>query len=141
MACVDPLAGKVRVTAHPSRPESIAIANVSGEPVDLGGQLLKLHLNGAPDAFVFGYPFRPGTVIAPGEAMTVLPQGSPDHDTALVRHLGRGEFVIADGRGAVSLRTFDDQLTACDTWGGGRCSGKARVSDRAAAPALRPAAR
>ena len=62
---------------------------------------------------MFGYPFRHGSVIAPGEAMTVLPQGSPDSDTALVRHLGRDEFAIADGRGAVSLRTLDDQLTAC----------------------------
>ncbi len=123
VACVDPLAGKVRVTVHPSRPESITIANVGGEPVDLEGHTVKLHLSGRPDAFVFGYPFRHGSVIAPGEAMTVLPQGSPDSDTALVRHLGRDEFAIADGRGAVSLRTLDDQLTACETWGGGRCSG------------------
>jgi micrococcal nuclease len=121
VACRDPLAGRVSVTAHPSKPESIAIENTSGDPVDLGGHVVKLHLHGEPDAFVFGYPFEAGTVLQPGQAMRVLPGGSPGDDGALVRHLGRGEFVMPDGRGAVSLRTTTDLLTGCDAWGGGRC--------------------
>ena len=123
VACADPLAGRVRVTAHPSRPESIAIENTSGGPVDLGGHLVKLHLYGRPDAFVFGYPFEPGTVLRPGETMRVLPQGSRDDDTALVRHLDRPDYAMPDGRGSVSLRTATDIVTACATWGGGSCGG------------------
>ena len=120
--CADPLAGRVSVDVHPSRPESISITNFSDAPVDLEGHTVKLHLSGRPDAFVFGHPFRHGSVVGPGDTMTVLPQGSPDSDTALVRHLGRGEFVLADGRGAVSLRTLDDIVTDCAAWGGARCS-------------------
>ena len=111
----------MRVSAHPSRPESVTIANTTGDPVDLGGHVLKLHLSGRPDRFVFGYPFRFGTVIPPGGELTLDPGGSPGDDTALVKHAGRGEFVLADGKGTVSLRTFDDLVTACETWGGGRC--------------------
>jgi endonuclease YncB( thermonuclease family) len=121
VACSDPLAGQVRLSVHPSRPESMTIANASGAPVDLGGHILKLHLGGRPDQFIFGYPFTFGTVVPPGGELTVDPGGSSDADTALVKHAGRGEFVLADGQGTVSLRTFDDLVTACETWGGGRC--------------------
>jgi len=121
VACSDPLAGKVAITAHPSRPESISIANTSGDGVDLGGHIVKLHLNGRPDAFVFGYPFERGTVLRPGETMVVLPQGSPSDDTALVRHLGRPDYALADGRGLVSLRTSTDLVTDCFGWGGVGC--------------------
>ena len=101
--------------------ESISIANTSGGPVDLGGHLVKLHNAGKPDQFVFGYPFRAGTVLAPGETMRLDPGGSPVDDTRLERHAGRGPFVLADGKGVVSLRTTDDLVTDCTSWGDASC--------------------
>jgi endonuclease YncB( thermonuclease family) len=121
VACSDPLAGKVRLEVQPRRDESISVANTSGGPVDLGGHLVKLHNAGKPDQFVFGYPFRPGTVLEPGETLRLDPGGSPDDDTRLVRHVGRGPFVLADGKGVVSLRTTDDLVTSCTSWGTASC--------------------
>ncbi len=121
VACSDPLAGRVRLDVEPRRNESISITNVSGFPVDLGGHLVKLHNAGKPDQFVFGYPFRPGTVLQPGEALRIDPGGSPSDDTRLERHAGRGPYVLADGKGVVSLRTTDDLVTACEAWGAASC--------------------
>lgn len=121
VACSDPLAGRVRLAVQPSRRESISIANTSGGPVDLGGHLVKLHNAGKPDQFVFGYPFRPGTVLQQGETLRIDPGGSPSDDTRLERHLGRGPYVLADGKGVVSLRTMDDLVTACESWGAASC--------------------
>ena len=117
VACSDPLAGRVGLQVQPRRDESISISNTSGAPVDLGGHLVKLHNAGKPDQFVFGYPFRHGTVLAPGETLRLDPGGSPGDDTRLVRHAGRGPYVLADGKGVVSLRTTDDLITACVRWG------------------------
>ena len=121
VACSDPLAGKVELSVQPRGDESISIANTSGEPVDLGGHLVKLHNAGKPDQFVFGYPFKAGTVLAPGETMVLDPGGSPSDDTRLERHAGRGSFVLADGKGVVSLRTTDDLVTDCTSWGDASC--------------------
>jgi endonuclease YncB( thermonuclease family) len=121
VACSDPLAGRVRLEVQPRRDESISVTNASGGPVDLGGHLVKLHNAGKPDQFVFGYPFRPGTVLLPGETLRIDPGGSPSDDTRLERHLGRGQFVLADGKGVVSLRTTDDLVTACEAWGDASC--------------------
>jgi endonuclease YncB( thermonuclease family) len=121
VACSDSLAGKVALTVQPRGRESISIANTSGGPVDLGGHVLKLHNAGKPDQFVFGYPFKAGTVLQPGETMVVDPGGDSSEDTRLRRHAGRGTFVLADGRGVVSLRTTDDLTTACVDWGDASC--------------------
>ena len=106
---------------QPRRDESISITNTSGGPVDLGGHLVKLHNAGKPDQFVFGYPFRRARCWQPGETMRLDPGGSPSDDTRLERHAGRGPFVLADGKGVVSLRTTDDLVTACDAWGAASC--------------------
>ena len=83
--------------------------------------MLKLHNAGNPDQFVFGYPFKPGTVLQPGETMVIDPGGDPGDDTRLLRHAGRGTFVLADGKGVVSLRTTDDLVTDCQVWGAASC--------------------
>jgi hypothetical protein len=80
------------------------VENVSGAPVDLGGHTVKLHLHGERDQFVFGHVFDPGTVVAAGETLRIDPSAP-----------------LADGRGVVSLRTLDDQVTACESWGGAQC--------------------
>jgi endonuclease YncB( thermonuclease family) len=121
VACGDPLAGRVRLSVQPRRDESIAVTNASGAPADLGGHVVKLHNAGKPDQFVFGVPFRPGTVLQPGETLRIDPGGSPGDDTRLQRHLGRGPYVLADGKGVVSLRTTDDLVTACEAWGAASC--------------------
>ena len=121
VACSDPLAGKVALTVQPRGRESISIANAGGGPVDLSGHVLKLHDAGKPDQFVFGYPFKAGTVLQPFETMVLDPGGDPSDDTRLRRHAGRGTFVLADGRGVVSLRTTDDLTTACEAWGEASC--------------------
>jgi hypothetical protein len=60
-------------------------------------------------------------VLAPGETLRLDPGGSPSDDTRLVRHAGRGPYVLADGRGVVSLRTTDDLVTDCVAWGDSAC--------------------
>ena len=119
-ACDDPLRGKVQVTAHPTGPEHVTIANASAETVDLDGYLLKLHLAGAADKFIFGFPLA-GTQLAPGESLQVLMDGSPRDDHRLVRHLGRGRYVLADGGNVVSLRSPTDVVVGCSAWGRARC--------------------
>ena len=120
-ACSDPLAGRVAMSVQPRGREPISIANTGGGPVDLGGHVLKLHNAGKPDQFVFGYPFKLGTVLQAGETMVVDPGGDPGDDRRLSRHVGRGPFVLADGKGVVSLRTTDDLVTDCQDWGAASC--------------------
>jgi endonuclease YncB( thermonuclease family) len=120
-ACADPLQGKVRISVRAATPESISVRNVSGEPVDLAGHLIKLHLHSRRDEFIFSYPFTGATVLAPGETLQILPQGSPRMDGPLVRHLGRPPYALADGGNAVSLRTFTDIVVDCYAWGNGHC--------------------
>jgi endonuclease YncB( thermonuclease family) len=121
LSCADPLQGKVRIRAHPSTPESISVENVSAEPVDLVGHVVKLHLVQRRDEFIFSYPFTSATVLAPGQALRIVPQGSPATNEPLVRHLGRGQYVLADGGNAVSLRSFTDITIDCYAWGRGDC--------------------
>ena len=119
--CQDPLAGQVRLKVHPSTPESITITNVGGTPADLQGHEVKLHLPGHRGAFIFGYPLGAGTVLNPGEQLVIDPGGVPGQSSRLLRHLGRGSHVLADGGNAVSLRTLTDAVTDCMRWGRGRC--------------------
>jgi hypothetical protein len=60
-------------------------------------------------------------VLQPFETMVLDPGGDASDDTRLRRHAGRGAFVLADGRGVVSLRTTDDLTTACEAWGDASC--------------------
>jgi endonuclease YncB( thermonuclease family) len=121
VACSDPLAGKVALDVQPRGRESIRIANTSGGPVDLGGHVLKLHNAGKADQFVFGYPFKAGTVLQAGETLEIDPGGDPSEDTRLRRGLDRGSYVLADGKGVISLRTTDDLVTTCSSWGAASC--------------------
>jgi endonuclease YncB( thermonuclease family) len=119
--CSDPLKGAVRLTVHPNTPEWIDVSNVSSAPFDLHGYLLKLHLNGSRDEFIWGLPFARGTLVGPGESLRLWLQGSPRLDTPLVRHLGMRDYVLTDGGNVVSLRSYDDAVVACAAWGRARC--------------------
>jgi len=61
------------------------------------------------------------TMLQAGETMVIDPGGDPGDDTRLLRHVGRGTFVLADGKGVVSLRTTDDLVTDCEDWGAASC--------------------
>jgi len=118
--CSDPLQGKLAMSAQPRGPETVSITNTSAAPVDLDGYLLKLHLRGYHDQFIFGYPLRDAQ-LAPGETLEVRMDGSPSADSRLVKHLGRGAFVLADGGNTVSLRSPTDIVVGCSAWGMASC--------------------
>ena len=121
VACLDPLRGAVRLKVKARGRESVRIRNVTGAPVDLQGQVLKLHVRGRNDHYVFGYEFGAGAVIPPGATMRIVPRGSARHDRPLLRHMGRARHVFADRGGVMSLRTDSDIRTACASWGRGHC--------------------
>jgi hypothetical protein len=111
--CSDPYQGALKVAAHPRRPESATIRNVSGQPVDLYGYAFTIEGTTAP--------FAPGTILQPGETMTFFPQGSPDQDTRDERHLGLDGYALPDAGGWVSVSAFNQVALGCDAWGSGRC--------------------
>jgi endonuclease YncB( thermonuclease family) len=104
--CTDPLSGRVRVEVHPGTPESIEVVNTGATPADVSDHVLKLRNHGRAGQYVFGIPLAAGTVIAPGDTLTVR----PPHADAL-----------ANNGGVVELRTLTDVFTACAAWGFGRC--------------------
>jgi endonuclease YncB( thermonuclease family) len=106
VACADTAAGRVRIDAHPNRPEAMTIVNTGSGPVDISDHVLKLRNRGRAGQFVFGHVFAPGTVIAAGDRLRY------EHPT---------ENRFSDNGGVVELRTLDDTLTACAGWGFGRC--------------------
>jgi endonuclease YncB( thermonuclease family) len=113
VACSDPNQGALDVAAHPRRPEQVTIRNQADHPVDLYGYALSIH--GAQS------PFAAGTVLQPGEVLTVFMQGSPDQDSRDVRYLGLGGYALPDAGGWVRVSAFDGVSPACDAWGDGAC--------------------
>jgi hypothetical protein len=112
-ACGDPYLGALEVTAEPRRPERVLIRNASGGPVDLYGYALAIR------GSLFG--FDEGSVLGPGETMTVYMQGSRSEDSRLVRHLGRDGYALPDAGGWVRVSTFTGISLGCDDWGSGSC--------------------
>jgi micrococcal nuclease len=121
IACADPAQGALQVRVHASTPEVIDVTNTSPTPIALDGYLVRLHVRGNPDSAAWNYPFARTDVLAPGQTMQIHPGGSPGRNSALDRYLGRGDYVLADGGGAISLRTFSDIVVDCASWGRGRC--------------------
>jgi Lamin Tail Domain len=121
VACRDPLAGRVRLAVEPRGQEEIGITNIGTGAIDLIDHVLQLH-NGRRDSFVFGYPFGAGSALAPGDTMVVRPGGSGP-GSRLVRNLHRGEHVLTDGGGTISLRTATGIVTDCLAWGSARRGG------------------
>lgn len=101
--CADPAAGRVKLVAHPSRPEAMVVLNTSADPVDLSGHVLKYRNRGKANSYVFAKDL--GSVLEPGRSI----RWTPDTDR------------FADAGGVVELRTLDDVLTDCVSWGSFRC--------------------
>lgn len=110
--CHDPLKGRINIKADPTGEESIAIRNTSTTNLNLDGHLI---VN-----FPYSYPFTRRTIVKPGETLRlfVTKRGK---DTRLVRHWNKPKNILNDGGDAVSVRTFDDQMSDCHAWGGSGC--------------------
>jgi endonuclease YncB( thermonuclease family) len=107
VACSDPLQGKVKLIAHPSNPEAMAIVNVSTDPIDLGDHVWELRSRDKAHTYVFSQVFSPGRTLRPDDTLEINPPA--------------GFKGYPDTGGAVELRTLDDQLTACADWGDRHC--------------------
>jgi len=113
VACSDSRRGAVEVEAHPRRPESVTVRNVSSRAVDL--YPTQLALGGS------AYDFGPDSVLGPGEEIVVEVDGDPSDDTRFRRHWGIDRYMLPDSGGSVRLRTFSRIDIACDSWGDGDC--------------------
>jgi endonuclease YncB( thermonuclease family) len=101
-ACADPYRDALDVTAQPRRPERVLIHNRSDRDVDLYGYALGIRGS--------MFPFDEGSVLGPGETMTIWMQD-----------LGDGGYLLPDARGWVRVTAFTGVSLACDAWGSGSC--------------------
>jgi endonuclease YncB( thermonuclease family) len=112
-ACSDPYQGALDVIAQPRRPEHVTIRNRADFPVDLYGYALAIR--GAT------FPFDQGSILQPGETLTVFMQGSSEQDSRDERHLGIDGYALPDSGGWVRVSAFNGVALACDAWGDGAC--------------------
>ena len=83
LACTDPYAGALQLSADAKGAESVTVRNVGTATVDLDGY----RLTSPPYVYAFGI----GTTLARGEELTVDTRGDPDEDTRLEKHWGRAD--------------------------------------------------
>ena len=111
--CADPNAGALRIDPKPRGKEAVRITNTGAAPIDLE----PYRLVSKP----YGYAFAPGSIVQPGETMTVRLYETDDEDSALIRHWGTSGPILNNGGDVVQLRRFDDVLVACAAWGSRSC--------------------
>jgi endonuclease YncB( thermonuclease family) len=112
--CVDPMQGKIRLTASPGgNDEFVRLRNVSDAPVNLGDYVLGLPFH--------AYELGSGSVLDPGQTLRVDVQGNPSRSTPLRRFFGYNSPLLSDGGQRVVLRSFSDVIVACDAWGSFSC--------------------
>jgi len=116
LQCADPYQdGVLHLETHPKgEAEHVVVRNDGAGPVDLFGYVLWSR------SIQYGFPA--GTVLQPGQELTVQPLGSPAEDTAERRFMGLEATILPNKKGRVYVRTFDDIEIACDAWGGASCS-------------------
>jgi hypothetical protein len=54
--------------------------------------------------------------------LEVKVKGSPDQDTALLKHWGLTRLILPNEGGDVNVTTFDGIVIDCNAWGTGTCS-------------------
>jgi hypothetical protein len=113
LACTDPYAGALQLSADAKGAESVTVRNVGTATVDLDGY----RLSSPPYVYAFGI----GTTLARGEELTVDTQGDPDEDTRLEKHWGRATPILNDGRDVVRLSSLRGVQIACVAIGTGAC--------------------
>ncbi|HET8758973.1 MAG TPA: lamin tail domain-containing protein [Solirubrobacteraceae bacterium] len=113
LACSDPYAGTLQVSADPKGREWVRVRNAGGTSVDLDGY----RLTSPPHAYAFGI----GTTLAPGEELAVDTQGDPDEDSRLEKHWGKATPILNAGRDVVRLSSLRGVEIACVPIGAGVC--------------------
>jgi endonuclease YncB( thermonuclease family) len=113
--CTNPLQGALVIKGQPRGKEYVTVSNVSSFPVDLHGY----ELTSAPHAYAFG----PDSTLQPGETMRIDVQGSTSADTRLEKHMDEPDPILGNNSDSVQIRTFDDIVVTCDSWGGASCEG------------------
>ena len=94
LSCTDALQDRVQVRVRPQAPESVAVSNVSGEPLSLAGYQLKLHHPERREVFVTAYTFGREPVLQPGDTLDLrLERGA---DGPLERSWPIGPFALRD---------------------------------------------
>lgn len=116
MGCHDPLKGPLGLRVKPrGKKEAVTLINSGAADIDLGDHVLKLRLRGRVEKYVFGRTFPHGSVLAPGQSYTYRP---------------KGKYLFSDRGGVIEVRSDDNILTACASWGYGRCAGNPKNMKR-----------
>jgi endonuclease YncB( thermonuclease family) len=113
LACTDPLAGQLELSAHPAGRETVTVRNAGAAGVDLDGY----RLVSQPHV----YPFGLGTRLAPGQELTVHTGGDPDEDTGLVKFWGKAGAILRDRGDVVRLTSLRGVEVACLAYGDATC--------------------
>jgi endonuclease YncB( thermonuclease family) len=113
LACTDPNAGAIAISAHPKGREYVTLRNTSAAAVDLQDYRLE-----SPP---WGYSFGPSSVLAPGEDMTIEVRGDPTQDSPLYRFWGLGGAILNNGGDTVRLANYRGVRIGCYAYGSGRC--------------------
>jgi len=111
LSCRDPAAGRVDVLATSRGTEYITIRNTSSEPLDL----THYEIENQP----WFYEFPRGTVLAPGERLTLfILEGS---GTGVVQSWGLAVPILNDRKDVVTLRNPLGAPVRCHAWGRMKC--------------------
>jgi len=113
----DPAIGAIKLHVQPKKPESMTLTNVGASPIDLEGYVLKVH-QGSVFSHVFN--FAAGTIISPGERLTVWAARRAT-TSRLELSWQKPGYMLRDSGNAVDLRNLNDVLIDCYAWGSGRC--------------------
>jgi endonuclease YncB( thermonuclease family) len=113
LACADPHAGALKVTADGIGRESVTVRNVGPTTVDLDGYRLWT------PPHVYAFPV--GSIVKPDEALKVNVVGDPDEDERLVKSWGKPGPILEDAGDVVRLENLRGTLTDCYAFGAATC--------------------
>jgi endonuclease YncB( thermonuclease family) len=113
VGCVEPLKGKIKMSAHRDTPESITVTNSSSESIDL----TEYEVESSP----YFYEFAPGTSLPPAGSIVINIAGKPEDDTQFVKNWGFSPktFLLAHKKDVVTLRNPLGAPVTCAAWGKG----------------------
>jgi endonuclease YncB( thermonuclease family) len=113
LACADPHAGALHVSADPVGRESITVRNGGAAPVDLDGYRLWT----PPHV----YAFPRATVVAPGQALKVDTAGDPEENEPRLLHWGNPGPILKDAGDAIRLTNLRGVELDCYAYGAATC--------------------
>jgi endonuclease YncB( thermonuclease family) len=113
IACADPNAGALKVTADPVGRESVTVRNVGTAAIDLDGYRLW------SPPHVYAFPVR--SVVRPGEALKVQVVGDPEEDTRLLKSWGKPGTILTDAGDVVRLTNLRGTELDCYAFGAATC--------------------